>query len=288
MIKKIAIAATLALATGTIATVAYAVAPSTTLTFDGDPANGTSLSAAVVIPVPSDNSVDAGDAVKVVVDNLEAGDAVSATSTNAKLVTKLATVEKPVLANAGSTTLATTANVDGEATFYVFTTTTADGSFAVKVGSNITTYYVKGLAGKANSVVLTAPAKIAVDSTKKLIVTTTDVFGNLVGDVDVDVTVVADGASSTASINTRTATTTLGTAEYTLTAPAVGNALIVATIKTADAASKIDGLTVPVTSVTATVNLVNFETEYSSLVAKYNKLAKKWNKKHSKKVALIK
>ena len=287
--KKIAIATTLALATGTIATVAYAVAPATVLTVDGDLVTGTTSATAVALPVPSDNSVDAGDAVRIVVSNLTAGDAVSATAGNAKLVSKLATEATPVTAGAGASTLATTANVDGEATFYAFTTTTAAGSVAVKIGANTTTYYLKGTAGKANSVVLTAPAKIAIDSTKKLLVTTRDVFGNLVGNVDVDVTVVADGAASTSTVTSRTATATEGTVEYTLAAPLAGDAVIVATIQSADAAAKVTGLTAPITSVTKTVKVVDFETEYAALVAKYNKLAKKWNKAHpTKKVASVK
>ena len=81
-------------------------AVSTALTVNGSAATGgTTALAPVALPVPADNSIDAADALKISLTGLDTGTAVSASATNATIVTALATSSVPVTASSGTSTL---------------------------------------------------------------------------------------------------------------------------------------------------------------------------------------
>jgi hypothetical protein len=261
----------------------------------------------VVLPVPADNSVDSADALKVVV-TVAANTAVTATATNAKLISALATVSAPVTAAAGSATFSANSGSGSTVTFYVFTTKADAGSVVLTVGGDTTTYNIKGTAGAAYNLNVVAPKVANLGGTAEFTATVTDVFGNAVTNATISSTVIRGtlGAFSYDATDKRY--------EATLTAPATaGNAIVantitasavaglaapvveaISTVTVADLAGQTAALSAEVVTLTAKVaeleaKLALADAKANSNKAKYNALAKKWNKKFPKaKVALLK
>lgn len=299
-IKKpfIAIASALALvATAFLA--APANASTTALTVNGTAAAsaGTSSATAVVLPVPSDNSVDSADALRIGITGLVAGSSVTATATNAKLVSAVTAGASVVSAAAGLGSLTVSTGTGTTADIYVYTTTTEVGSVAVTVGGNVTTYFVKGTAGSAYNLAVDAPTVANVGGTAQITATTTDVFGNAVTNATISSVVIRG------SVGTFTYNSTTKRYEATFTALATeGSSIVSNTIS----ATPVAGLAKPVTEVVSTIAVADLagqiaalETKIAALEAKlaleqgktkaqqkraienknkYNRLAKRWNK----------
>lgn len=292
----IAIASALALATTALVAAPANAAISAALTV-----NNVSVTAAataadpVLLPVPADNSVDAGDALKVVV-TVPANTVVSATATGVKLVSALATVSTPVTASAGAATFSANSGSGTTVTFYAFTTSTTAGSVVVTVGGDTTTYVVKGTAGAAYNLVASVPTVAGLGLDVDFTATVTDVFGNAVTNATITTSVLR-GTVKTAL----TYDATDKRYEGVITTPtAAGTVAGISKITATDVA----GLAKATTEVAFSVSVADLATqvvtlnaavaakdaELAALKAKFNALAKKYNTKVAKKyqVKLVK
>jgi len=287
----IAIASAVALV-GTMLIAGPANAATATLTVGGSsPATaGTSSATAIALPVPADNDVSSSDAVRIAITGLAANTTVSATATNAKLVTKVTAGSDVVKADAGTASVSVSTGTGTTADIYVYTTTTETGSVSVTVGGNTNVYYVKGTAGVAYNLYVVAPKVANLGGTVEVTATTTDVFGNVVTDAHASIENVSIGAGSLGAFGTYVTADKVYKA--TFTAGAVAGTAVVESKLTASAVA---GLPKPVVSVVNTIIVSDLAGQVAVLSdkltkaeKKYNKLAKKWNKKFpKKKVKLI-
>jgi len=302
-IKKplIAIASAVALI-GSVILAGPANAATTALTVAGSaPATaGTSSATAVALPVPSDNSVDSADTLRIALSNLTAGSNVVISATNARVVTSVTSGSATVKADAGTASATIPTGTGTTADIYVYTTTTETGSVAVTANNTTTTYYVKGTAGAAYNLSVTAPSVANLGASVEILAIVTDVFGNAVTNASISNTVIRGtlGAFSYDATDKRY--------EATLVAPATAGTTV---ISNAITASAVVGLAKPVTEVISNVIVADLAGQVAALDAKvaeleaklaaseakavdnrkkYNNLAKKWNKKFPKsKVKLI-
>lgn len=268
--KKIALALVATMTLGTLTVIpANASSGTTTIKVGGSSlGSGVGLTAAnpASLPVPADNSVDSADALQISISGLLANTTVTATATNGRVVTALATPTAPVTAASGSTSFAINTGTGTTADFYVFTTLAADGSVAITVGGNTTTYYFKGTAGALNSITLTAPATAAAGTTEKVTVSGFDVFGNPKGGATINLQVITT-TSSTTALTTDAATTTttvIGTKTSDVLIPASGTVTLVAT---ATVASAYAGLAAPLGLVIKTVAVRDLLAELNAVKA---------------------
>lgn len=284
-IKKIAIAAIAALTIGAFSVPANA-AVSAALTVDGTAVESATSANPVLLPVPTDNSIDSEDALKVIVSDLAHNTAVTVSATNATVVPALATVDAPVTATSGSANFTGNSTTGTTVTFYVYTKTVAKGSVAVTVGGDTNTYYVQGIAGSLKNLFLAAPTSGVGEKDVKIKPTGTDLFGNPVAATTVNAVYNTNGVITTGTLTTGT--------EHTITLPASGTVTVSvyatnvvqasATIVARDLISEIAALNAQVA--TLTTQLATSDATVVSLKAKFNALAKKWNKKFPKKKVL--
>lgn len=297
-IKKIAIAAVAALTLSTFAVPATA-AINAALTVNNVVVETATSTNPVLLPVPADNSVDATDALKVVVTDLANNAAVSAVATNATIVSALATELAPVTATSGSSVASANSGSGTSVTFYVYTKTVALGSVAITVGGDTTTYYLKGVAGPLKTLGLTAPASGIGEKTVKVTVTGLDVFGNSTT-AGVTMALNTNGIVSTSGVVTNT--------DYTLTLPFEGtlgvsvyadgvvqaSKTIVARNLLAELADKnttianlenqivlLNAKVAALTADAATAKAAS-DVTIADLKTKFNNLARQWNKKFPK------
>jgi hypothetical protein len=292
-IKKplIAIASAVALV-GTMLIAGPANAASTALTVAGaSPATaGTTSATAIAVPVPSNNDVTSSHAVRIAITGLAASTAITASATNAKLVTKVTDGSDVVKADAGTASVSISTGTGSTADIYVYTTSVEVGSVSVSIGGNTNVYYVKGTAGSAYNLYVKVPRVANISGTVKLTATATDVFGNEV--TSATIANVALGAG-TIDANFGSYVTADKLYEATFTAGAVAGTAVVESKITASAVA---GLAKPVTSVMSTIVVADLADQVAILSdkltkaeKKFNRLAKKWNKKFpKKKVKLIK
>jgi len=246
--KKIALAVVAAMTLGTIvATPASAAVMTVAVSLNGT-ANTTNSAIATpaALPVPSDNKIDATDALRFVA-TVDTGTAVTVSATNATIVSALHSDAAPIGVSSGSSSLTIATGTGTTATFFVYTKTTAIGTVTVTNQGTTFTYYVQGTAGLINNLSVSAPTAGAAGTKHDILVTATDVFGNKVSGKSLTATVFA----ATAVMDTATATTgatlsDFGVATFKATLPATGNrSLIMFAPTTAGDASTADvvGLT---------------------------------------------
>jgi hypothetical protein len=236
--KKIALAMVAAMTLGTIvATPASANTMSVVATtwkaslstpaFDAPATLGTSLTTAIVRPVPADNKIDNTDVVQLVA-TVTAGTSVTATATNATIVSKLHEDTAPVGASSGSSSLTVATGTGTTATFYVYTKTTAIGTVVITNGPVTVTYYVQGTAGLINNLSVSAPTAGAAGTKQDILVTASDVFGNKISGASITATVFAATAvMDTATVTTGITLTDFGVAKFTATLPSTGTRSLV-------------------------------------------------------------
>jgi len=213
--RSLVIAITLVL--GAFSTPSVAIASgTTTLSLNGvSLTTGLLASAPVLVPVPSDNVVDAADAVKVSISGLTSNTSVSITTNNSSVVPALSSSISTVKSNDGVTSSSTNIGTGTSLEFYVFTKTSALSSFTVSILGNTTTYYLKGISGPAYDLVATIPSTGYIASFRKVSMKVTDVFGNAVSNITPAISVVNLSASSPIVTNSE------GLTETTLTYPSV-------------------------------------------------------------------
>ena len=293
----IAIASALALVGAVLAVPANAASAALTVNAVAVTPAPTTTANAVALPVPADNTVDATDALKIALTSIVAGSTVTATATDALLLTSLT----GATASSGSATLSIPTGTGTTADIFVFTKTTKTGTVAVTADGVTTTYFVKGTAGALNTIALSAPTA-ALGTTAKVTVAGSDVFGNVVSGSVVALQVVGSTTTNTYSI-TSDAT---GVATKELTGLTVGSYDLIAT---ATVATAVTGLTAPLGFVRGNLKVVDLaalvaekdaqlavalgkvsdaEAKYAALVKRFNALATQYNKTAKKKVTLIK
>jgi hypothetical protein len=191
---------------------------------------------------------------------------------------------------AGSTD-ATAASVDGNATFYLYSTSTTAATATVSSSSGSTTFFVKGTTpAPYNVVVKSAPATAATSVDTVVDFTVTDAFGNAI-EATTAATITKVGPVTLSNPASLTWDTDRKTLYTTFTGTATGNASIsvelgatkitaFGTPKTVFFTTAVGGTQAElITALTASVAALT--ADYNALAAKYNKLVKK-----SKRVAL--
>ena len=236
--------------------------------------------------VPADNKVELADTVKFIV-TVANNTVVTATATDAKLVSALHTTDTPVGASSGSASISGNSGSGTTVTFYAFTTKASTGSVVVSTGGSSTTYYVKGVAGSAYNLSVVAPRVSNLSATAPVSATVTDVFGNAVTDASISSVVIRGAIGDFSYVDADKVY------KATFTAPANAGEAIVESKITVTA---VTGLPKPVDSVVYKISVGDLAEQVAALTSKltkaekkFNKLAKKWNKKFPKnKVKLIK
>jgi hypothetical protein len=229
--KKLALAMVAAMTLGTmVATPANAAVMTVAVTLGAgntDKSSASSISTPAVLPVPADNTIDVADALKFVA-TVDLGTSVTATATNATIVSALHSTAAPVGASSGSSSLTIATGTGTTATFYVYTKTTAIGTVVITNGGTTLTYYVQGTAGLINNLAVSAPASGAAGTKQDITVTATDVFGNKVSGKSLTATVFALTATmDTATVTSGATLSDFGVAKFTATLPSTGTRALI-------------------------------------------------------------
>ena len=229
--KKLALAMVAAMTLGTmVATPANAAVMTVAVTLGAgntDKSSASSISTPAVLPVPADNTIDVADALKFVA-TVDLGTSVTATATNATIVSALHSTAAPVGASSGSSSLTIATGTGTTATFYVYTKTTAIGTVVITNGGTTLTYYVQGTAGLINNLAVSAPASGAAGTKQDITVTATDVFGNKVSGKSLTATVFALTATmDTATVTSGATLSDFGVAKFTATLPSTGSRALI-------------------------------------------------------------
>jgi len=181
-------------------------------------AGGTTSATAIALPVVEGN-VTASNALSISVSNVAAGTTVSATATNAALLSTLT----GATAASGSATLTVNASTSGSVELFVVTKTSGVGSVVVTVNNTQTTYFVRGTAGALAKVALAAPASGLASSTQSVVVSATDQYDNAKAG-SVNLLVNTNGVITTATVTTGAG----GTVSHVVTLPASGSVTVTA------------------------------------------------------------
>ena len=218
------------------------------------------LAGAAVVTVPSDNKINAADAVKFALTGVDTGTVVSVVTSNAFIVSALWDAAAPVTSASGVTSYSVNTGTGSTAEFYVYTKSTATGTVTITNAGNVSTYYVKGTAGPAYNLAPVVALSTNTSSVVEYSTTVTDVFGNVPAATTPVVTVIG----ATISVASSASDTSTATSKVTVTYPATaGNAAINFAITATD----VDGLPVAVKSVTKFVTVSDLATTNASLTA---------------------
>lgn len=183
--------------------------------------NGVVISTASVsstpasVSVPSDNSVDAVDAVRFSLSNVGTGTTVTVAATNSFIVPALSTTLNPVRSNSGVTSANYNVGTGTTSEFFAYTRSTGLGTIIITNGGSTFTFYIRGTAGPAYTIAYTPNAKPFTSTLVKQSVKVSDVFNNAVTGVTPALSLI--NLTST----TPTASNADGISEFTLTYPSV-------------------------------------------------------------------
>ena len=183
--------------------------------------NGVVISTASVsstpasVSVPSDNSVDAVDAVRFSLTNVGTGTTVTVAATNSFVVPALSTTLNPVRSNSGVTSANYNVGTGTTSEFFAYTRSTGLGTIIITNGGSTFTFYIRGTAGPAYTIAYTPNAKPFTSTLVKQSVKVSDVFNNAVTGVTPALSLI--NLTST----TPTASNADGISEFTLTYPSV-------------------------------------------------------------------
>jgi hypothetical protein len=197
--------------------------------------NGVAITTASVsttpasVTVPSDNSVDAVDAVRFSLSNVGTGTTVTVAATNSFIVSSLSTTLNPVRSNSGVTSANYNVGTGTTSEFFAYTRSTGLGTITITNGGSTFTFYIRGTAGPAYTIAYTPNAKPFTSTLVKQSVKITDVFGNAVAGVSPTVTPI--NLTSTAA----TSSNADGVSEFTVTYPSTaGQAALSVSIPAVD------------------------------------------------------
>jgi hypothetical protein len=259
--KKVSLVIAAALTGTVLSTVsAYAVPTISVSVATVADTDANTLAGAAVVTVPSDNKVDAADAVKFALTGVDTGTVVTATTSGAFIVPALWASTAPVTSASGVTSYTVNTGTGTTAEFYVYTKSTATGTVTITNAGNTYVYYVKGTAGPAYNLSTTVADSANTSAVVEYSTKVTDVFGNIPTATTPVVTVIG----ATVSVASAASDTTTGISKVTVTYPATaGNAAINFAITATD----VDGLPVAVKSVTKFVTVSDLATANASLTA---------------------
>jgi hypothetical protein len=197
--------------------------------------NGVAITTASVsttpasVTVPSDNSVDAVDAVRFSLSNVGTGTTVTVAATNSFIVSSLSTTLNPVRSNSGVISANYNVGTGTTSEFFAYTRSTGLGTITITNGGSTFTFYIRGTAGPAYTIAYTPNAKPFTSTLVKQSVKITDVFGNAVAGVSPTVTPI--NLTSTAA----TSSNADGVSEFTVTYPSTaGQAALSVSIPAVD------------------------------------------------------
>jgi len=224
-------------------------APSIALSVNGVAiTTATSSSTPASVSVPSDNTVDAADAVRFSLTGIEAGSTVSVNATNALIVSTLSTTLNPIKSTTGVASASYNVGTGTTSDFYAYTKSTALGTITITNSGSTFTYYLKGTAGPAYTIAYAAPTTPYTSTIAKQSAVISDVFGNLIVGITPALSLI--NLTSTPP----TATNAEGVSEFTITYPATpGQSALSLTIN----ASDVLGLPAAVKSITAFINVAD-------------------------------
>ena len=210
--------------------------------------SATSSSTPAIVSVPSDNTVDAADAVRFSLTGVDAGSTVSVATTNALIVSTLSTTLNPIRSNSGAVSASYNVGTGTTSDFYAYTKSTALGTVTITNSGSTFTYYLKGSAGPAYTLAYSPPATPYTSTISKQSATVSDVFGNKI----VGVTPLLSLINLTST--PPTATNADGVSEFTITYPATkGQSALSISIGATD----VLGLQAAVKSVTSFITVVD-------------------------------
>jgi len=296
--KLIAVAAAAALAlTGLVATPATSAVGAWSLSVTGAAAgNGLTADSAYTVNIPTQDVLRFETTSGVTVSVFRVTTTAPGTTDTVRAV---ATGGVKVLTNATWTATSSRktttgvadvsqASADGNATFYVYSTSTANGTVTFSSGANSSVINVKGINPAPYNVALKAAVgTIATSVDTKIDLVVTDAFGNAI-EATTPATITKVGGvtlSNPASITWDADRTTMTT---TVTGVTAGSASVEISL----GATKIDALGTPkVVFFTTTVGGTQAEVitaltaQVAALTADYNKLAARWNKRVADKKA---
>ena len=227
--KKIALAVVAAMTLGTLAVAPANAAVMTVVTSTGAVSGGvttwtpvttgTASTSPITRVVPEDNVIGDEDVVRFVA-TVDTGTSVTATATNATIVAATSTTAAPVNSASGSSSLTIATGTGKDATFYVYTKTTAVGTVVITNQGTTLTYYVQGTAGKINTLAVSAPTSGAAGTKQTVTVAATDIFGNKVSGKSITGRVFGSGGTldSTTALTGATLSD-FGVAEFKVTLP---------------------------------------------------------------------
>ena len=210
--------------------------------------SATSSSTPAIVSVPSDNTVDAADAVRFSLTGVDAGSTVSVATTNALIVSTLSTTLNPIRSNSGVVSASYNVGTGTTSDFYAYTKSTALGTVTITNSGSTFTYYLKGSAGPAYTLAYSPPATPYTSTISKQSATVSDVFGNKI----VGVTPLLSLINLTST--SPTATNADGVSEFTITYPSTkGQSALSISIGATD----VLGLQAAVKSVTSFITVVD-------------------------------
>jgi hypothetical protein len=210
--------------------------------------SATSSSTPAIVSVPSDNTVDAADALRFSLTGVDAGSTVSVATTNALIVSTLSTTLNPIRSNSGVVSASYNVGTGTTSDFYAYTKSTALGTITITNSGSTFTYYLKGSAGPAYTLAYSPPATPYTSTISKQSATVSDVFGNKI----VGVTPLLSLINLTST--PPTATNADGVSEFTITYPATkGQSALSISIGATD----VLGLQAAVKSVTSFITVVD-------------------------------
>jgi hypothetical protein len=166
-----------------------------------------------IVSVPSDNQIDAVDALKFSLSGIVSGTSVSVTSQNAFIVSNLSTTLSPVTSASGTTSANFNVGTGTTADFFAYTKSSGLGTITVSNSGSTFTYYIRGTAGPAYNLSFTPLATASTSTIVRYSARITDVFGNVV--VGVTPSLSQINLSST----TPTSSNSEGNSEFTITYP---------------------------------------------------------------------
>jgi len=204
---------------------------------------GTAATTPITIPVPTYNSVDSLDVVEFVV-TVDTGTAVTVTATNAVVVDAFATTTAPVTASSGSATWTKNVGTGTQATFYVYTKTTAVSSVSIANQGTTAVYYLQGTSTLIDKIAVTGVDSAPAGTSVTVTATAQDVFGNKISGKTLNA--IANGATlDTVTVTTGATLTNFGSADVKFVAPATGPVTIVFYAAAADMAAAVTGFSTP-------------------------------------------
>jgi hypothetical protein len=197
--------------------------------------NGVVISTASVsstpasVSVPSDNSVDAVDAVRFSLSNVGTGTTVTVAATNSFIVPALSTTLNPVRSNSGVTSANYNVGTGTTSEFFAYTRSTGLGTIIITNGGSTFTFYIRGTAGPAYTIAYTPNPRPFTSTIIRQSVKITDVFNNAVTGVTPVLSLINLTSTTPTSSNAD------GVSEFTLTYPsAAGKSALSVSIPAVD------------------------------------------------------